>query len=278
MSVLPRVSILTPTKNRRQFLSMSINNLLTTNYPKELLEWVILDDGTERFIPDEGVLNNIKKIVAPIRVKYVYCDDNRFTTLGSKRNALVVLASSPYLVNMDDDDIHASNHIKNGIEFLLKHKRKTGLVGHNSFLCLFPYKEFKITYNRCSETDLLTITENSMIFTKKHWKLSGGFADITKGEGIRLLFGYTKACHLYSEKNTTVINLFHKKNLLDLSPLAENAIVDVTLSAKTIGLVEFITGENAPSLLLCKDDLGRVMQYGTQKEVVERNKVQITPQ
>jgi glycosyltransferase involved in cell wall biosynthesis len=42
--VLPKVSILTPTFNRRSFAELSIKNIIETNYPKDKIEWLILDD------------------------------------------------------------------------------------------------------------------------------------------------------------------------------------------------------------------------------------------
>ena len=45
---LPRVSICTPTFNRRPFFKGIINSVLMQDYPKELIEWVIIDDGTDK--------------------------------------------------------------------------------------------------------------------------------------------------------------------------------------------------------------------------------------
>ena len=39
----PSISILTPTFNRTKWLPLMINNLERLDYPKDKLEWVILD-------------------------------------------------------------------------------------------------------------------------------------------------------------------------------------------------------------------------------------------
>ena len=45
--ILPRVSICTPTFNRRPFFKGIINCVLSQDYPKDLLEWIIVDDGSD---------------------------------------------------------------------------------------------------------------------------------------------------------------------------------------------------------------------------------------
>ena len=45
---LPRVSICTPTFNRRPFFKGIIQSVLSQKYPTELIEWIIIDDGTDK--------------------------------------------------------------------------------------------------------------------------------------------------------------------------------------------------------------------------------------
>ena len=49
---LPHVSILTVTRNRKAFLPLMLHNWDNFNYPKDKLEWIILDDGTEDLSED----------------------------------------------------------------------------------------------------------------------------------------------------------------------------------------------------------------------------------
>ena len=44
----PFVSICTPTYNRRLFIPNLIKCYLEQNYPKELMEWIIIDDGEDK--------------------------------------------------------------------------------------------------------------------------------------------------------------------------------------------------------------------------------------
>ena len=45
--VLPFVSVCTPTFNRRPFIDMCIKCFKSQDYPKELMEWIVIDDGTD---------------------------------------------------------------------------------------------------------------------------------------------------------------------------------------------------------------------------------------
>ena len=50
MSDLPKISILIPTANRRNFIPFVLRNLLIQEYPHKLLQVVIHDDGDEPLI------------------------------------------------------------------------------------------------------------------------------------------------------------------------------------------------------------------------------------
>ena len=53
----PFVSVITPTYNRRRFLPYLIQCYLQQTYPKERMEWIILDDGEDcvKDVFDEAV-------------------------------------------------------------------------------------------------------------------------------------------------------------------------------------------------------------------------------
>jgi glycosyltransferase involved in cell wall biosynthesis len=44
---LPFVSVCTPTFNRRPFIEMMIKCFDSQDYPKDKMEWVIVDDGSD---------------------------------------------------------------------------------------------------------------------------------------------------------------------------------------------------------------------------------------
>jgi glycosyltransferase involved in cell wall biosynthesis len=105
---LPTVSILTPTYNRRDFLPQLIKLVATQDYPKELIEWIILDDGE---------LNNEELFADIPYARYIYEASKR--PLAEKRNCLNGLASNQILVNMDDDDYYPPTRISYAVEAIL---------------------------------------------------------------------------------------------------------------------------------------------------------------
>jgi len=60
--IYPKISILTPTYNRNEWLPLIEFNLKQFNYPdKRLLEWVIDDDGTEKMFENEEKIKEFEK-------------------------------------------------------------------------------------------------------------------------------------------------------------------------------------------------------------------------
>lgn len=104
----PFVSICTPTFNRRPFISIIIKCFETQTYPRDKMEWIIIDDGTDK----------IEDLVAHIPgVKYFKYADKM--TLGKKRNLLNEKSSGDILVYMDDDDYYPPDRVSHAVETLM---------------------------------------------------------------------------------------------------------------------------------------------------------------
>jgi len=74
---LPFVSICTPTFNRRPFIPYLIKCVENQTYPSELIEWIIIDDGTDLV---EDLLVNVSNVK--------YFKHSEKLTLAKKRNLL----------------------------------------------------------------------------------------------------------------------------------------------------------------------------------------------
>ena len=132
MDILPNVSVLIPTYNRRNFLGLCLDNIMKQSYPKNKLEIVIIDDGEEKLIIDEI---KIRKLLFPIKLKYIKINYKNKLKIGEKRNYLVQYATYDHLINMDDDDIYLNNYILKSILYLLM--KNVGLVGSNQMVFYF---------------------------------------------------------------------------------------------------------------------------------------------
>jgi glycosyltransferase involved in cell wall biosynthesis len=108
----PFVSICTPTFNRRPFVPAMIKCFEQQDYPKDRIEWIIVDDGTDK----------IEELVKHIpQVKYFKYDTK--LTLGKKRNICNDKAIGEYILYMDDDDYYPSDRISHAVDTLIKNPK-----------------------------------------------------------------------------------------------------------------------------------------------------------
>jgi len=108
----PFVSICTPTFNRRPFFDSCIKCFNHQIYPKELIEWIIIDDGTD---PVEDLVKDIPQ------VKYFKYDTKM--SLGKKRNLMHEKSKGDILVYMDDDDYYPPERVSHAVEMLQQHPK-----------------------------------------------------------------------------------------------------------------------------------------------------------
>jgi len=103
----PFVSICTPTYNRRKFIPQLIECYKQQNYPKELMEWIVVDDG------EDSVEDLFKGIYG---VKYFRV--NKKMKLGRKRNFMHEKTKGEIIVYMDDDDYYPQDRVNHAVNRL----------------------------------------------------------------------------------------------------------------------------------------------------------------
>jgi glycosyltransferase involved in cell wall biosynthesis len=106
---LPFVSVCTPTFNRRPFIQNMFNCFRNQTYPKDRIEWIIVDDGTDK-IRDLIETSNIPQIR--------YFEVDKKMTLGAKRNYMHSFVRGSIIVYMDDDDYYPTERIEDAVEKL----------------------------------------------------------------------------------------------------------------------------------------------------------------
>jgi len=108
----PTVSVCTPTFNRRPFIKSMLACFDSQIYPKNKIEWIIVDDGTDKI---EDLVKDHPN------VKYFKYDEK--LTLGKKRNILHEKSSGEIIVYMDDDDYYPPTRISHAVEVLQQHPK-----------------------------------------------------------------------------------------------------------------------------------------------------------
>ena len=106
----PFVSVCTPTFNRRPFIEGMLKCFNHQDYPKDRMEWIIIDDGTDKI--EELVINHPN-------VKYFKYDTKM--KLGRKRNVLHEKSKGDIIVYMDDDDYYPPQRVSHAVEKLQEH-------------------------------------------------------------------------------------------------------------------------------------------------------------
>lgn len=105
----PLVSVCTPTFNRRPFIETMFQCFKNQTYPKNRIEWIIVDDGTDK-IQDLIEKSNIPQI------RYFALDKK--IMLGAKRNFMHKQCRGSIIVYMDDDDYYPPERISHSVEKL----------------------------------------------------------------------------------------------------------------------------------------------------------------
>jgi len=111
-NLLPFVSICTPTFNRRPFYPVIIKCFENQTYPKDRMEWIIVDDGTDKV---EDLVKDVPQ------VKYFKYEEKM--TLGKKRNLMHEKAKGDIIVYMDDDDYYPADRVSHAVETLQKNPK-----------------------------------------------------------------------------------------------------------------------------------------------------------
>ena len=104
---MPFVSVCTPTFNRRPFIEHMIKCFEHQDYPRHRMEWIIIDDGTDK-------IGSLVKHIPEVK----YFSYEKKMVLGEKRNLLHEKSKGDIIVYMDDDDYYPPCRVSHAVERL----------------------------------------------------------------------------------------------------------------------------------------------------------------
>jgi glycosyltransferase involved in cell wall biosynthesis len=213
--LVPFVSICTPTFNRRPFIPFMIKCFEHQTYPKDRIEWIIIDDGTD---PIVDLVTHIPQ------VKYTYYKEKML--LGRKRNLMHNKCSGDIIIYMDDDDYYPPERISHAVQTLLDNP--TYLIAGSSEMYI--YFDSKQKVYRCGPYKEYHSTAATFAF-KKELLLETCFNDENAlAEERYFLKNYTiPLIQLDSLKSIIVFS--HKHNSLNKEKLLDN--LDMTRTVVT---------------------------------------------
>jgi hypothetical protein len=184
---LPIVGVVTLFYNRPEWFSHAVRNLLTCDYPRDKLVWVIVDDSDAALRVDLKV-EQARKQYPDLNIQYVSC--SRRLSVGEKRNrgtAASVPLGTSVIAFMDDDDHYPKASLILRVLWLLNSKR--GLV-YCSTLPMYDITKYISAINvpPLNLSPSKRVSEASMCFTVEFWS-KRKFPDISVAEGEGFIEG-----------------------------------------------------------------------------------------
>lgn len=238
---VPFVSVCTPTFNRRPFIESMISCFNHQSYPKNKMEWIIVDDGTDKI---EDLVKHHPN------VNYFYYEDKM--TLGEKRNLLHKKSKGDIIVYMDDDDYYPPCRVQHAVYTLQMHPDAL-CAGSSKLYIYFKHVQKIYEFGPCGDKHA---TAGTFAFKRKLLEITEYENTAALAEEKYFLKNYTiPFVQLDSVK--TILVFSHDHNTFDKRCLLHDAnpnyikITDKTvdLFIKEPNLIKFFT-EDIDSKLL----------------------------
>jgi glycosyltransferase involved in cell wall biosynthesis len=207
----PFVSIVTPTYNRRKFIPTLIELYKNQKYPKDRMEWLILDDGTDKV--EDLFVEASKKIP---NIRYIYNEEK--LSIGKKRNLLNQYAKGDIIIALDDDDYYPENRVSTVVHLFGRHKN-IDLAGSSEML-LF-YTDNKKIYSLGPFNDNHA-TNGTMAWRKSYAKKHLYNETVTHAEERSFLEEY-KYPMIQIDSKKTILVICHNSNTFDKYQLRDGA-------------------------------------------------------
>jgi glycosyltransferase involved in cell wall biosynthesis len=228
----PLVSVCTPTFNRRPFIPFLIKCFDHQTYPKEKIEWIIIDDGTDKvedlFLPLIENHNKEQKYI----VKYFKYDKKM--TLGKKRNLAHEKCSGDIILYMDDDDYYPQERISHAVETLQKNPK--ALCAGSSIMYIY-FKHISSMY-KFGPYGPNHSTAATFAFRKKLLNETGYDNEACLAEEKKFLKNYTIP-FVQLDPMKSILVFSHNHNSFDKKILLKDALIEY-VSVCNIKVEEFI--------------------------------------
>ena len=184
----PRISVVTLLYNRRKFFELACHTILMSDYPKDKIEWIIVEDSdnTEEDASDRVMA--VAGAAAPLQVEYIPL--KRKTPVAEKRNIGVAKATSDIVLMMDDDDHYPATSFRLRVAWLTKHPWKPRAVAATTIACYDLVKGISAVNTPPMGLPLgQRISEATLTFYKSWWAERGFPSAVQVGEGEGFVTG-----------------------------------------------------------------------------------------
>jgi glycosyltransferase involved in cell wall biosynthesis len=219
----PMVSVCTPTFNRRPFIPIMLECFRNQTYPKERIEWIIVDDGTDK----------VKDLIDAANIPQIkYFSVKKKMLLGEKRNYMHQHVTGSIIVYMDDDDYYPPERIEHAVERL--QSNRDALCAGSSEIYIY-FKHIQKMY-QCGPYGPNHATAGTFAFRQELLKKTQYENTAALAEEKSFLKDYTIP-FVQLDPLKTILVFSHNHNTFDKKKLLENPHPDFCKeSPKTVDM------------------------------------------
>jgi len=209
IEALIEVSVVTPTYNRRQFIPTLIQIYQHQTYPKENMEWIIIDDGQDKVGDFFVGLPNIRYIALEEKI-----------SIGAKRNLLNKEAKGQIIIAMDDDDYYPPHRIQTIVD-TFKRYPKAMLAGSSKMHMYYIDTQKIYTIGPFMANHA---TNGTMAWRKSYSDKHRYDEFVTKGEETSFLENYIHP--MIQLDSNLILVICHTDNTVDKQKLRESHVAN----------------------------------------------------
>ena len=215
----PFVSVVTPTYNRRKFIPTIIELYKAQTYPKDRMEWIIYDDGTDSV---RDLFDEASKTIPNIR--YFYLPNK--VNIGAKRNWLNDAAKGDIILSIDDDDYQFPERISHTVSAMSRYPN-VNLAGSSE---VYMYYTDNGTFYKFGPYMPNHETNNTLAVRKIYAKTHKYDETVVNGEEKSFLEGY-KHPLIQLDSLKVILAISHLENTFNKAKFREQESKFVVKSA-----------------------------------------------
>jgi hypothetical protein len=184
----PPISIVTMLYNRRKFFELACHTMMITDYPKDKIEWILIEDSDNPMEDASDRVVAVAESAAPVRV--VYMPLKKKLPVSEKRNMAIAKATADIVLMMDDDDHYPETSFRRRVAWLTKHPWNPRCVTATTIACYDLVKGISAVNTPPLGLPLgQRVSEATLTFYKSWWGEKGFPTDVQVGEGEGFLAG-----------------------------------------------------------------------------------------
>lgn len=207
---LPKVSLITITRNRRRIFNIATFVFRRLQYPADRLEWVIVDDSEEGqdAVPALGNLARDPRVV----YRRLITQGGKPYMIGQKREIACTCASGDVFFILDDDDYVPPAGVSVRVRALLEYG--ADVVGSTHMLS-YVYSTGKTFFTTVEDVygDKVCFGEPSLAFTRRFWEERHWETNTHSDEGRYFLLGRDVARFVNVPSHFHIVAITHGSNV-----------------------------------------------------------------